>query len=61
MTDFCAYQNVFRGNRYEPPEVWCELTVDEEYDCDSCPFRVSKEDCDEIEADRNYARYPDIF
>ena len=56
MTNFCAYQNIFRGNRYEPPEAWCELNFDEEYDCDTCPFRISKEDYDEAEVDRNHDR-----
>ena len=55
MSWFCIYEKRWLGTLYEPPESWCEINDD--YDCEHCPHRYSKEDYEADRSDYLYDEY----
>ncbi len=55
MSNYCAYEKVYSGTIYEPPERECLL--DQDYDCEYCPYRYSMDD---YEGDKIDMEYDDI-
>ena len=58
-SSYCIHMTVYPATRYEPAECYCEYGEDDEYDCENCPHRYSKEDAEMEAADLAYARYRD--
>ena len=59
MNWYCIHKKTWPGTYYEPPESWCELNPNDDYDCENCPYRYSKEDFDADRADYEYEKYKD--
>ncbi len=47
----CIHEKYFPGGMYDPPEYWCEKEMDYDYDCNSCPYRLTDMELEEILAD----------
>ena len=58
-SDYCVHMIIYPETRYEPAEYSCERGKDEDYSCDNCPYRYSKEDAEAEAADRAYDMYRD--
>lgn len=59
MSAACIHFKSYPGTLYEPPEAWCDIDEDGEYDCESCPHRYSEEDYEADRADFLYDLYRD--
>ena len=59
MSWYCVHEKTWPGNLYEPPESWCE--IDDDYTCENCPLRHSKDDEEWDQVDYEYDRHIDSF
>ncbi len=55
MSWYCIHEKTWPGTLYEPPESGCKF--DEDYDCENCPHRYSKEDYEDDKEDYEYEKY----
>lgn len=58
-SSYCIHMTIYPETRYEPAEYYCDYGEDNNYDCENCPHRLSKEDAEGIAADFEYDRYRD--
>lgn len=59
MSSYCIYEKTSPGTLYEPPESWCD--INEDYDCENCPYYFSKEDYEDERLDYEYELYRESF
>ena len=55
MSAYCIHEKIWVDDFFEPIEYSCK--VNDDHDCDNCPYRYSKEDYENDMIDYEYDRY----
>lgn len=55
----CVHEKYHSATLYEPAEYWCNLN--EDHDCENCPYYLTHEDYDSIFMDIEYEDFRESF